>query len=120
MALLEITMQTSRKGLTAIVTVMALITLSSVIMATPAAAKKFTQIGEDMGKCMQKAMGSDAGTVSPPPKPAPHAYAVVSTGASAAVTLAASTVSADAANDTTGGSQKKDKMCACKDSACAQ
>ncbi|MEO8758845.1 MAG: hypothetical protein ABI398_13975 [Devosia sp.] len=67
-------MKTFKHVVVAGLTVIALIAVSSTI-STPVFAKKFTQIGEDMGKCMQKLAGSQG---------------------------------------------FKDKMCACKDSACAQ
>ena len=72
-------MITSHRGLTGrgyaalVMTVVAI--AASSMLPQPAFAKKFTQIGEDMGKCMQKF---------------------------------------------TGTQNFKDKMCACKDSACAQ
>ncbi|MEO9230874.1 MAG: hypothetical protein ABI216_18280 [Devosia sp.] len=67
-------MKTFKQVVVASLTVVILIAVSSMI-STPAFAKKFTQIGEDMGKCTQKLTGSQG---------------------------------------------YKDKMCACKDSACAQ
>jgi hypothetical protein len=109
----EIIMKTSRKSVASFCSLAAVVAVATILAVMPASAK-FTQIGEDMGKCLQKAMG---GGDPPPPPPPPPKPTRANSGAGTAETVSMGNAAAS-------GSPKvaafKDKMCACKDSACAQ